>query len=159
MTRKNSRARRLEVGRLDEYFQALKTDSGLSRQAPPHGWIRAIREALGMSAAQLANRLDISRAAVYQLEERESSHTVSLKQLDRAADAMDCDMFYALVPRSTLEQSIRARSRKKAETKLKLANVSMGLEAEGVNDKRFATALSSSSSYTEALTDRYLWKD
>lgn len=112
-----------------------------------------------MSAAQLASRLDVSRAAVYKLEERESLRTVSLKQLDRAADAMDCDVFYALVPRSTLEQSIRAQSRNKAETKLKLANVSMGLEAEGVKDKRFATAVSSSSSYTEALTDRYLWED
>jgi len=112
-----------------------------------------------MSAAQIANRLNVSRAAIYKLEERESLRTVSLKQLDRAADAMECDVFYAIVPRGTIEQSIRARSRKKTETKLQLANVSMGLEAEGVKDKRFATAVNSSSSYTEALTDRYLWED
>ena len=159
MARKSTRTRRLEVSRLDEYFQTLKAESGLPRQASPRGWIRAVRETLGMSAGQLANRLDVSRAAVYKLEEREASRAVSLKQLDKAADAMDCDVFYAIVPRSTLEQSIRAQSWKRAKAKLNKANVSMALEAEGVKDKKFVTAVSSSSSYTAALTDRHLWDD
>jgi predicted DNA-binding mobile mystery protein A len=159
MARKSSRTRRLEVSRLDEYFQTLKSESGLNRQAPSRGWVRAMRDALGMSAAQLANRLGVSRAAVYQLEARESSRKVSLRQLDKAADAMDCDVFYTLVPRSTVEQTIRAQSKKKAETRFYKANLSMGLEAESVKDKKFVTAVSSSSSLTEALTDRYLWKE
>ena len=159
MARKSANSRRLEVGRLDEYFQTLKAESGLSRQVPPRGWIRAIRDALGMSAPQLAKRLGVSRGALYKLEEREVSRSIALKQLDRAANALDCDVFYAFVPRDTLEQSIRNQSKKKAETQLYQANVSMGLEAEGVPEKRFATAVSSSSSYTAALTDRYLWDD
>lgn len=159
MARKNASARRLEVSRLDDYFQTLKAGLGLPRQAPPRGCIRAMRDALGMSAAQLAKRLDVSRAAMYKLEEREASRSIALKQLDRAADAMDCDVFYGIVPRNTLEQSIRDQSRNKAETQLHKANVSMGLEAEGVKGKEFATAVSSSSSYTAALTDRYLWDD
>ena len=159
MARKSANSRRLEVGRLDEYFQTLKAESGLSRQVPPRGWIRAMRDALGMSAAQLAKRIGVSRGALYKLEQREASRSIALKQLDRAANAMDCDVFYAIVPRETLEQSIRNQSRKKAETQLYKANVSMGLEAEGVKDKRFAAAVSSSSSYTAALTDRYLWDD
>ena len=159
MARKSSRTRRLEVSRLDEYFQTLKSKSELRRQAPSQGWVRAMRGAMGMSAAQLANRLGVSRAAVYQLEDRESSRTVSLKQLDKAADAMGCDVFYTLVPRSTVEQTIRAQSKKKAEAKLYKANLSMGLEAEGVRDKKFVTAVSSSSSLTEALTDRTLWEE
>ncbi len=159
MARKSTSTRRLEVSRLDQYFQTLKAESGLPPQAPPRGWIRAMRDALGMSAAQLAKRLGISRGALYKLEEREASRGIALKQLDRAADAMDCDVFYAIVPRNTLEQSIRNQSRKKAETQLYKANLSMGLEAEGVKDKKFATAVSSSSSYTVALTDRYLWDE
>ena len=157
MARKSANSRRLEVGRLDEYFQTLKAESGFSRQTPPRGWIRAIRDALGMSAAQLATRLGVSRGALYKLEEREASRSIALKQLDRAANAMDCDVFYAIVPRDTLEQSIRDQSRRKAETQLYEANLSMGLEAEGVKDERFVAAVSSSSSYTAALTDRYLW--
>ncbi len=159
MARKSVNSRRLEVGRLDEYFQTLKSESRLSRQAPPRGWIHVMRNALGMSAAQLAKRLGVSRGAMYKLEEREASRSIALKQLDRAANAMDCDLFYAIVLRDTVEQSIRNQSRKKAEMQLYKANVSMGLEAEGVKDKRFATAVSSSSSYTAALTDRYLWDD
>lgn len=159
MARKSASSRRLEVGRLDESFQTLKAETGFSRQAPPRGWIRAMREALGMSAVQLAKRLGVSRGALYKLEEREASRSIALKQLDRAANAMNCDVFYAIVPRDTLEQSIRNQARKKAEMQLYKANVSMGLEAEGVKDKRFATAVGTSSSYTAALTDRYLWDD
>ena len=159
MARKSSRTRRLEVSRLDEYFQIFKSDSALRQQAPTRSWVRTMRDALGMSAAQLASRLGVSRAAVYQLEERESSRTVSLKHLDKAADALECDVFYTLVPRSTIEQTIRDQAKKNAETKLYNANLSMGLEAEGVRDNKFVTAVSSSSSLTEALTDRYLWKE
>ena len=159
MVRKSSRTRRLEVGRLDEYFQTLESISGLRQQAPRRGWVKAMRDALGMSAAQLANRLSVSRAAVYQLDERESSRAVSLKQLDKAADALECDVFYTFIPRSTVEQTIRAQAKKNAETKLYNANLSMGLEAEGVRESKLVTAVSSSSSFTEALTDRYLWKE
>ena len=124
MARKSASSRRLEVGRLDEYFQTLKAETGFSRQGAPRGWIRAMREALGMSAVQLAKRLGVSRGALYKLEEREASRSIALKQLDRAANAMDCDVFYAIVPRDTLEQSIRNQSRKKAEMQLYKANVS-----------------------------------
>ena len=159
MARKSARARRLEVSRLDDYFQKLKADPGLPREVPTRGWIHAVRDALGMSATQLAKRLHVSRGALYKLEERETLRTIALKQLDRAASAMDCDVIYVIVPRNTLEDSIRDRSREKAESQLRKANVSMGLEAEGVMSKEFITAVSSSSSYTEALTDRYLWED
>ena len=159
MARKSTSTRRLEVSRLDDYFQQLKTEPRLPRETPPRGWIHTVRTALGMSAAQLAKRLEVTRGALYKLEEREASRSIALKQLDRAADALDCDVIYAIVPRDTLEQSIRSRSRKKAEAQLRKANVSMGLEAEGVMNKEFATAISSRSSYTGALTDRYLWDD
>ena len=159
MARKNTSTRQLEVSRLDDYFQALKAESGLVSQTPPRGWIHALRNGLGMSATQLAKRLGVSRAAVYKLEEREVSRSIALKQLERVADAMDCDVVYAMMPRSTLRQSISDRARNNAETRLRAANVSMGLEAEGVNAKEFAAAVSSSSSYTEALADRTLWDD
>ena len=158
MASKSAQVRRLEVGRMDRYFQRLGAAPGLQLQAPS-GWVRAIRNALGMSAVQLARRLGVSRAAVYKLEEREASRRVTLGQLDRAADAMNCDVFYALVPRTTVEQTIRSQSRKSAERKLGKANMSMGLEAEGVRDGEFTAAVDSFSSYTEALTDRYLWDE
>ena len=154
-----ARHRRLEIERLDKHLRSLEGAEDVLRARPSGGWIATIRKALGMSAAQLAERLGVSRAAVYKLEQRETGRNVTLKQLDKAADALGCEVLYALVPRSSLEQTIRDRARTKAERQLRAVNVSMGLEAEGVEDSDFAAAVSSASSYTEALTDRQLWDD
>lgn len=154
---KSARQRRLEIERLDKYLGNLRAAENVLRTPPSVGWIRSIREALGMSATQLAERLGVSRAAAYKLEDRESGRKVTLKQLDKAAEALGCDVWYALVPKESLEQMIRDRARDKAEEQLSAANASMGLEAEGVRGSDFVTAVTSASSYTEALTDRHLW--
>lgn len=159
MAPQSARARRLEISRLDDYFEELRNDDRLPHAAPAKGWINTIRKALGMSAAQLAKRLAVTRAAVYKLEEREASRSITLKQLDKAANEIDCDVIYTLIPRTSLEAAIRSQSEAKAAAQLRQANRSMSLEAEGVKGKAFATAVASATSYTEALVDRRLWED
>ncbi len=159
MTRKTASTRRLEVARLDEHFDSIRADSRDIRRVLPRGWIHTIRTALGMSAAQVAKKLGVTRAAVYQLENREVSRSVSIRQLDRVAEALNCDVVYAIIPRESLEQSIRGRARDKAKERLRKANLSMGLEAEGVADEEFAAAVNAHSSYSDALTNRKLWDD
>ncbi len=159
MARQTAGARRLEVSRLDNYFKRLRSVSKLLKWGPPRGRVNTIRKGLGMSAAQLARRLGVTRAALYKLEEREVSRSITIKQLDKAADALDCEVVYALIPRKSLEQTIRDQTRAKAEARLRKANLSMGLEAEGVQGKELATAVTSASTYTEALTNRLLWDD
>jgi predicted DNA-binding mobile mystery protein A len=159
MTRKSTRARRLEISRLDDYFQELRTDDRLPRTPPVNGWINTIRKALGMSVAQLARRLGVTRAAVYKLEEREASRSITLKQLDKAANELDCDVIYTLIPRTSLQAAIRSQSESKAEAQLRRANRSMGLEAEGVEDNGFDTVVASATGYSEALADRRLWEE
>lgn len=66
---------------------------------PSKGWIRAIREALGMSLRQMASRLGTSAPGARKLEESEANGTISLKSLRRAAEALDCIIIYALVPK------------------------------------------------------------
>jgi len=155
----SARHRRLEIDRLDRHLRNLVAAENTLRVPPSGGWVKTIREALGMSAAQLAKRLGVSRAAVYKLENRETGRNVTLKQLDKAAAALDCEVLYAFVPRQSVEQTIRDQAHRKAERQLRAANESMGLEAEGVEDSDFATAVSSAASYTEAVTDRHLWDD
>ena len=86
--------------------QLDKTLSGyaVARQTsqPAKGWIRAIREALGMSGKQLANRLNVSQPRISKLEQDEVSGVVSLKTMRQAAEAMDCVFVYAIVPRTSL---------------------------------------------------------
>jgi predicted DNA-binding mobile mystery protein A len=69
------------------------------RPPPKKGYINAIRKALYMSSAQLARRMGISQSGVSLLEKRERVSSVTLDTLDRAADALGCELHYELVPK------------------------------------------------------------
>lgn len=99
---------------------------------PKPGWIREIRQALGMTGRQLASRLGVRAATVTEFERSEVQATISLKTLARIADAMDCRLIYALVPREgSLEQGLRAQARRIAERRLAQVTRTMELEAQG----------------------------
>ena len=82
--------------RLDGRLAALKPEDRF--KAPPKGWIRAIRDALGMTGVQFARRLRIRPQSVDALEQSEATGSIQLKTLRRAAEALDCTLVYALVP-------------------------------------------------------------
>lgn len=83
-------------------------------ESPKTGWIRTIREALGMTMAQLGKRLGISPQSLRNLEERERKGTISLAKLREAAEAMDCELKIAFVPRSSLEATVQAQAARRA---------------------------------------------
>lgn len=74
---------------------------------PERGWIRALRNALGMTAEQLAARLDVTQPSVQRLEASELNDTIRLGSLRRVAEAMDCVLVYAIVPRTSLKTVYR----------------------------------------------------
>jgi len=80
--------------------------SAIQLDRPTHGWVRAIRDALGMSARQLAKRMHMSQAAITQLERSEVAGTIRIETLRRLADAMNCDLTYAVVPRQPLRKTV-----------------------------------------------------
>lgn len=100
---------------------------------PVKGWVRAIREALGMSGKQLASRLKVSQPRIPRLEQDEVSGAVSLNTMRQAAEAMDCVFVYALVPRTSLEETVRAQARKFAEARMQRVSHSMLLEAQSLS--------------------------
>jgi predicted DNA-binding mobile mystery protein A len=100
---------------------------------PVKGWIRAIREALGMSGKQLANHLNVSQPRIPKLEQDELTGVVSLKTMRQAAEAMDCVFVYAIVPRTTLEETVRAQARKVAESRTQRVSHTMLLEAQNLS--------------------------
>jgi len=75
------------------------------------GFVREIREALGISSTQLARLVGVSQPAIVKLEKGERDGTVSLNTLAKAAEALDCKLVYALVPKSSLDDILQTRAR------------------------------------------------
>jgi predicted DNA-binding mobile mystery protein A len=117
---------------LDKRLSLLKNADALAR--PPRGWIRAIREALGMTTTQLAERLGIAQPSAIGLEKSEASKAITIETLERAALALDCSLVYALVPRKPLESIVQERARDAARERLRIISHSMALEDQRVDD-------------------------
>jgi predicted DNA-binding mobile mystery protein A len=98
--------------RLDERLEPLKSIASLPR--PHRGWIRAIRDALGISSAELAARMGVAQQRIAQLEQNEVGDRIQLGTLRQAADALDCDLFYVLLPRTSLDEAVQRQARLKA---------------------------------------------
>jgi Fic-DOC domain mobile mystery protein B/predicted DNA-binding mobile mystery protein A len=79
---------------------------------PVKGWLRAIRTGLGMSGVQLAKHLGVKPPRVVEMEKNEVDGAITLKVLERAAEAMGCMLVYALIPRAgSLEQTLRNQAK------------------------------------------------
>lgn len=97
---------------------------------PAQGWIKAVRNALGMSAADLAARLQITQASVSDIERSENDRRIRLDTLERAAAAMGCDLVYALIPRRDLTDIVEDQARTKVEPQVRAVSRAMDLEAQ-----------------------------
>jgi len=100
---------------------------------PPRGWLKAIREALGMTTAQLGRRLGVVQSRVVAIEQAEAKGTITLNSLEKAAQALDCHLVYALMPRQPLEDIVEQRASLLAKSRLKSTGHTMTLEAQGVD--------------------------
>ena len=105
---------------------------------PPKGWVRAIRDALGMTTRDLAARLGVSQPSVVALEKGEAQDSVTLGTLRNAAEAMGCRLVYALVPDQPLEETLRSRARLIVDQNMSRVSHSMRLEDQGVGDDDLA---------------------
>lgn len=94
-----------------------------------------------MSQAVVAQRLGISSAAVNKLERAESHGGITIGKLAEVAGALDCHLVYALVPNSTLEQTVNAQARSQASQLLGYAARSMALESQDIDRERQDEAL------------------
>jgi len=116
---------------LDKRLNSIRISDSFAR--PPKGWVRAIREALGMTTAQLGKRIGVTQSRAFDIEKAEVSGKITLNSLERAAHALDCRLVYALVPREPLESIAEERALKLASKKLKSTSHSMALEDQRVN--------------------------
>jgi len=95
---------------------------------PPRGWIAAVRAAIGMSTRQLGARQDLSQQAAVRLESAERTGSISLKNLRRVAEAMECRLVYAFVPADSFEALVRRQAERVADRVVERVETSMALE-------------------------------
>ena len=127
------------IRHLDSRFATLRPL--LKTQRPPKGWLRAVRDALGMTTKQFARRLGVSQPRIVELEQSEAGGTVTLNTLQRAAEALGCRLVYALVPEKPLADTVRERAELLARQRQAAVEHTMRLEDQAVKDKRAGRAL------------------
>jgi predicted DNA-binding mobile mystery protein A len=116
---------------------------------PPSGWLKAVRQALGMTAKHLAQRLGVTTSTVTRLETSEAEDTISLGTLRRAAEALGCELQYALVPKQSLAETLEARATTMARQRMAAISHTMALEAQ-------STSTQTVEDQTRALTESLL---
>ncbi len=143
---------------LDHRLSALRTaDATAALTRPAGGWVRAVREALGMSSTDLARRLGVTAAAVSKMEDSERESRVRLDTLAKAAHAMECDLVYSFVPRESLEETAWRRAREVADRRLRPVRVTMALEAQSVTATENESAVEELA--RQLLDRRDLWRE
>ena len=123
--------RNLRLKQLDRALEPFRAAARTSR--PPKGWLHAIREAAGIPASEVARKLKTSRQLPIQQEKAEAEDRITLKSLRAAADALGCELVYAVIPRAnTLEDLVEDRARALAKKNILGVEHSMALENQAV---------------------------
>lgn len=102
-------------------------------QIPKEGWIATVRKALGMSGAQLARRLNVTRGHVSKTEKAELAGSVTIKTMENMARGMDCRFVYAIVPEKTIENILEKRAEEKAKNIVEKAALQGAMEDQGLS--------------------------
>jgi len=146
--------------RLRQVDESIRPWSRLSAAGPPRGgWVKSIRQALGMSTAQLGRRMGVTRQGVTDLERRETQRAVTLAALERAAQALDADLVYAIVPRTGLAEMVREQARKTADAQLNRVAHSMRLEDQGVSSEEHASQVADIQERLLHTWSRHIWDE
>lgn len=131
----NRKFANLQLQQLDAVLTKLRDARTPSR--PVIGWVKAIRESLGMSASALARKLGVTPHSISKLEKAETEEKITLASLRKLANALDCELQYILVPHKSLEEILKDRAISVARERLLPISHSMALEDQAV-DKSIA---------------------
>jgi predicted DNA-binding mobile mystery protein A len=130
--------RKQQLRTLDARLAQLRSLAVHGQGRPAGGWIKALREALGMTTEQLAKRLQIARQNAAKLEASERDGRITLETLRRVANALDAELVYAIVPRNSIQDVLEARAHEVARQHLATLSRSMQLEQQEIpaNEQR-----------------------
>lgn len=126
---------------------------------PPSGWLKVIRQALGMTATHQAKTLGVTTSTITRLEASEADDTISLATLRRAAEALGCELQYALVPKRTLAETLEVRATTLARQQMAAISHSMALEAQATSPETVESQIRALADSLLKGSRRVLWRD
>lgn len=97
---------------------------------PLQGWIKTIREFLGMTTSQFAKKISVSQPRIINMEKNEKN--IKISTMERIADSINCDFIYTFVPRENIDDILYNQAKKKAIKILNKVNKNMELENQSV---------------------------
>ena len=125
---------------------------------PPTGWIKAIRNAIGMSMQQLGNKLKVSKQGVMDIEKREKEGSITIKSLREIARVMDMQLVYGFVPNDgSLDALIEKRATELAKQIVMRTANTMNLENQANSKERIDTAIKERAADIKNEMPKILW--
>ena len=151
----DSQFMKLRRRQLDRAFMARLAEAPAFKR----GYIREIRDSLGVTTTQLAKKLGVSQPAISQLESSEREGSITLKTLARVADALDCKLVYALVPKTSLDDALHERAFGLAKQLITQVDHHMTLEGQKVSPEELETAIVELAEELIRNRDRRIWDE
>ena len=147
---------KLQFQQLNEKLDKL---TGLQHLiVPPIGWIKAIRNVIGMSMEQLGKKLSITKQAVMDIEKREKNGAITIKSMQEIAKVMDMKFVYGFVPNAgSLDQMIETRALEMATKIVQRTSNSMKLEDQANSKERIEKAIKERATEIINKTPKILW--
>ena len=125
---------------------------------PPIGWIKAIRNGIGMSMEQLGKKLSITKQGVMDIEKREKEGAITIKSMQEIAKAIDMQFVYGFVPDAgSLDQMIEMRSLEMATKIVQRTSNTMKLEDQENSKERIEKAIKERAAEIINKTPKILW--
>ena len=153
----NAKHRKLAREQLDATLKQLSPLRMLT--SPAKGWVRAIRDALGMTGKQLAKRLNVNQQRIARIEQDERLGNVTINTMRNVAEALDCVFVYGFVPTQSLEQAVTKQAKALATKQMKRSNQTMMLEKQQLSEKEKEKAFKSLVEDITSSMPRSLWNE
>lgn len=147
---------RIRRAQLDRFFD--RSEEVLKYSMPKKGWIKEIREALGMSMNDLAERLNTQKQRIERMERDEVYGKVKVDTLRKVAEAMNCELVYFIVPKSSLQETIEKQARMTATEIASHVDTAMKLEMQGIPVTSHEQMIEDLTHQLVFDNDRRIWK-
>ena len=152
-----SKTARLRRNQLDRFYGEHK--SVLLGKTPKSGWVKEIRQALGMTMQDLGARLGVIKQRIERIEKDEISGKLTLLTLHETAEALNCELVYFFVPKGEgLQKSLEEQARRAARDIVRSTEHTMQLEAQDTSRQSQQQLLENIAQELLNKEDRRIWR-